>query len=203
MTRNMTKEDLDEVVQIHIKAFQGFFLTLLGKNFLYSLYENFIIDEFSICLVAEKDSIIKGFVVGNLKPDVLFRKMLFQKGYLYLLHSVKALFKSPVLVLKKLLYALRYRGERPNGYANAAILSSLGVDPGEGSKGTGSDLVRAFCKEAFLKGSDVVYLTTDKFDNDIVNSFYIKNGFKLESVIEKTGGRKMNRYIKLPDEKTL
>jgi ribosomal protein S18 acetylase RimI-like enzyme len=199
--RNMCKADLNYVVEIHKKAFFGFFLTLMGRNFLYDLYKNFITDDFSICFVAEQDQIVKGFVVGNLKPNVLFRKMLIKQGFIFLWHSFNALFRKPSLVFRRLFYALNYRGAPPNGYINPALLSSIGVEPGEGTKGIGSHLIRAFCWEAFSKGSDVVYLTTDKFGNDKVNSFYLKNGFQIEDTIEEIKGRIMNRYIKLPDEK--
>jgi len=201
--RPMSNADLGEVVEIHIKAFEGFFLTLLGREFLLNLYANFILDDLSICLVAEKENRIKGFAVGNRKPANLFRNMLIRKGYLFLYHSIKALVKNPILVIRKLLYALRYRGECPDGFASPALLSSIGVDPGEETKGIGSHLMMAFCYEAFSKGSDVVYLTTDAVGNDRVNSFYLRNGFKLYDIIEKTNGRKMNRYIKLPDEENL
>lgn len=197
--RDMSNSDLEDVVKIHIKAFPGFFLTLLGRNFLFCLYKGFIRDDLSICMVAEKNTIIKGFVVGNLEPNNLFKKMLLKKGHLFLLHSVKALIRNPKAVSRKLLYAIRYRGERPEGFKNGALLSSIGIDPDEVLKGIGSHLVREFCQEAFKRGSDSVYLTTDKFGNDRVNAFYIKNGFHLESVIEKTGDRKMNRYVKLRD----
>jgi ribosomal protein S18 acetylase RimI-like enzyme len=201
--RKMSKQDLEEVVRIHIKAFPGFFLTILGRDFLFNLYDSFLNDDLSICLVAVKNSFIKGFMVGNLKPDNLFRRMLFKKGYLFFFNSVSALLKSPVMVSRKLLSALRYRGDRPVKYKNGALLSSVGVDPDEELKGIGSNLVKVFCHEAFKRGSDVVYLTTDKFGNENVNLFYKKNGFRLESIIEKAGGRNMNIYVKFPDEENL
>jgi ribosomal protein S18 acetylase RimI-like enzyme len=203
IVRNMAIADLDEVVEVHIHAFQGFFLTMLGRSFLHDLYKSFIDDPFSICLVAEKNLLVKGFVVGNLKPDKLFRKMLLKRGYLFLLHSLKALIRNPIIVSKRLTYALFYRGENPPGFARPALLSSIGVDPREAIKGVGSHLSDAFCKEAFSKGADVVCLTTDMIGNDQVNAFYAKNGFTLFDVIEKIKGRKMNRYIKLPDEKNI
>jgi ribosomal protein S18 acetylase RimI-like enzyme len=198
--RKMSNADLGEVVQIHIKAFPGFFLTLMGRHFLFNLYDSFLNDNFSICLVAVKNSRIKGFIAGNIVPDNLFKKMLLKKGHLFFFNSLHALLRNPVMVSKKLLYALRYRGDRPIKYKNGTLLSSIGVDPGEESKGIGSQLVKSFCYEAFKRGSDAVYLTTDKFGNENVNLFYRKNGFRLESIIEKTGGRNMNIYIKVPDE---
>lgn len=200
--RNMLPHDLLQVVEIHEKAFKGFFLTLLGDKFLYYLYKSFIDDHLSICLVAEKNSVIKGFVVGNMRPDKLFRKMLFTRGYLFLFYSIRALFVKPLMVVQRLIYALQYRGEHPQGFKQPALLSSIGVNPDEGAHGIGSLLANSFCQEAFLKGADAVYLTTDKFGNDPVNAFYIKNGFRLLDVIEKTKGRKMNRYILVRNEKT-
>ena len=201
--RKMSNADLEEVVQVHIRAFPGFFLTLMGRQFLFNLYTSFLSDDHSICKVAVKDSLVLGFIVGNLDPDNFFRKMLLKKGYLFFLNSVNALVRNPVMVSQKLLYALRYRGDHPVKYKNGALLSSIGVDPDLELKGIGSHLVKAFCDEAFKGGSDVVYLTTDKSGNENVNLFYKKNGFRLEGIVEKTGGRNMNIYIKLPDEANL
>jgi ribosomal protein S18 acetylase RimI-like enzyme len=199
----MSETDLNDVVQIHMKAFPGFFLTLLGNNFLYNLYRNFVLDNLSICLVAVKNSSVKGFVIGNLKPESIFRKMFFRQGYIFLLNSVRALFKNPKLVFKKLLYAIMYRGECPDGYARPALLSSIGIDPVEIKKGVGSHLIRTFCWQTFAKGADVIYLITDKYNNDYVNDFYVRNGFRLKKELVKSDGRIMNMYIKLPDEKIL
>ena len=201
--RKMSNTDLEEVVQVHIKAFPGFFLTLMGRQFLNNLYNSFLNDNRSICLVAQKDTFVMGFIVGNLDPDNFFRKILLKKGYLFFLNSVNALLRHPIMVSQKLLYALRYRGDHPVKYKNGALLSSIGVDPDLGLKGIGSHLVKAFCDEAFKGGSDVVYLTTDTIGNENVNLFYKKNGFRLEAIVEKTGGRNMNIYIKLPDEANL
>lgn len=198
--RNMSKTDLNEVVQLHIKTFPDFFLTSLGNGFLYELYRDFLHDDFSICKIAEKNGRIKGFVVGSLQPNILFRKMLFYKGYLFLFYAFKALIKNPIFVFKKLLYAIKYRGDQPSKIINAALLISIGVASDSYSKGIGSVLVKEFCKEVFSKGAKAIYLTTDKFNNDHVNSFYIKNGFQLESEIIKTNGRIMNRYIKFSNE---
>jgi ribosomal protein S18 acetylase RimI-like enzyme len=203
MIRIMDKSDLEEVVNIHIQAFPGFFLTLLGRKFLKELYKNFLIDEYSICLVAEEESILQGFVVGNLKPDNLFRKILLKKGYLFLLYSFDALIKRPGIVLKKLFYALNYRGELPDGLTKTALLSSIGVKPNLHNNGIGSILIQTFCKKAFMKGSNAVYLTTDKIENETVNQFYIKNGFQFESIILKSKKRELIRYIRFSHEKNI
>jgi ribosomal protein S18 acetylase RimI-like enzyme len=201
--RNMKKADLNEVVQLHIRAFPDFFLTSLGTGFLRELYINFLKDDSTIFKVVQNEGHIKGFVVGSLKPDELFKTMLYHKGYKFLFYAIKALIKNPVLVSGKLFYAMKYRGDHPKKTRNAALLSSIGVDPGSSKSGIGSMLIKTFCDEAFSKNANAVYLTTDKVKNDRVNSFYIKNGFQLESTFEKMNGRMMCRYVKLPDEKTI
>lgn len=197
----MNRCDLNKVVDLHIATFEGLFLSSLGKRFLVNLYDSFMQDESSICFVAEENAIVKGFVVGNQKPAHFFKKLLLKKNYIFLFHALAAFIRNPIHVARKFLYALQYRGERPNGFNQPALISSLGVNPTEKGKGIGGKLINAFCQKAFEKGADVVYLTTDKFQNDTVNAFYEKNGFSLESTIEKTNHRKMNRYIKLPNEK--
>ena len=199
----MQKSDLNEVVQLHIRSFPDFFLTSLGKGFLFELYRDFLSDESAICKVIEHNGHISGFAVGNMNPGEFFRKVLWRKGHLFVYYSLKALIRNPGPVSRKLFFALRYRGEQPDKITNAALLSSIGVDPVYGKSGFGSMLIRAFCDEAFTKGAGAVYLTTDKINNDPVNTFYVKNGFTLESTFEKNKGRMMNRYILLRDEKTI
>ena len=202
LLRKMSKADLDDVVQIHLRAFPGFFLTSLGKGFIYELYKDFLLNKYSICKVIEINTIIQGFAIGTLKPEFLFRKLLFQKGFILLFFTLKAFFKNPRTLLRKLFYAVKYRGEFPSGFNRPTLLSSIGINPKSETKGIGSLLIEEFCKEAYSKGADVVYLITDRDFNDRVNSFYLKNGFQLETIIEKPNGRKMNRYIKLPYEKS-
>lgn len=196
----MLPEDLEDVVEVHQKAFPEFFLTFLGKGFLTELYKGFIQSDASICKVAVSDKSIVGFVVGNLHPDVFFKKLYYKKGLRFLFLALGSMFRKPTLVIKKIFYALRYRGEKPEALENAALLSSIAVNPEIESKGVGSKMMEAFCDEAFQRGSDSVYLTTDEDSNDLTNRFYLKNGFHLEAVFTQTNSRKMNRYIKFSNE---
>ena len=201
--RNMSILDIKDVVQIHILAFSKFFLTELGPGFISELYRGFLLSNMSICMVAINNSTIDGFIIGTLNPKVFFKRLLFRNGLRFLFHASRATFQSPAVVIKKLCYALNYRGEQPGNFSNSALLSSIGVNPSIEAKGLGSILVESFCKEAFSRGSDSVYLTTDKESNEKVNSFYLKNEFKLDAVIEQTNNSIMNRYLKLPNEESL
>jgi len=105
------------------------------------------------------------------------------------------LLRISVFVARKCLGALFYRGEQPAGLANAALLSSLAVDPACSGKGAGQALVKAFADEAATRGCACVYLTTDQAENDRVNRFYEKCGFRLRDSFPRPGQRMMNRWV--------
>jgi hypothetical protein len=73
-------------------------------------------------------------------------------------------------------------------------LLSICVDPINTEKGNGTLLLSKFEEIAF-EFSDLISLTTDADGNDAVNSFYTKNGYKLQNSFFQ-GRRKMNYYIK-------
>jgi ribosomal protein S18 acetylase RimI-like enzyme len=79
---------------------------------------------------------------------------------------------------------------------NAALLSSLAVDPAAKGNGAGKALVENFCAACKEADKSAVYLTTDAADNAAVNAFYCKAGFSLESQFERTLKRTMNRYVR-------
>lgn len=203
LIREMSISDVEDVVSIHLLAFPDFFLSFLGKGFLKMMYTDFFKDVNAICLIAETNYGIVGFIAGNLHPVHLFRRMILERGFLFLGHSLRAFLVHPILVIKKLIRAITYRGEEPVGFNHPALISSIGVNPEIASKGIGSLLVNRFCERAFSDHADVVYLTTDRNLNDKANHFYKKNSFQLEGVVDNTENRKMNRYVRYPNEKDL
>jgi ribosomal protein S18 acetylase RimI-like enzyme len=63
--REMTKDDIPKVAQIHKIVFPSFFTTNLGEIFLIKYYESFLDANHSISLVAEKGRKVVGFIVGT------------------------------------------------------------------------------------------------------------------------------------------
>ena len=73
-------EDIAQMVQVHIRAFPGFFLTLMGPRFLHLLYTGFLNHPTGISLVAYaqgKPSQVLGFVVGTTQPSGFFLQLRF------------------------------------------------------------------------------------------------------------------------------
>lgn len=193
--RNAIAEDLGSIVAIHMNAFQGYFLSMLGEHFLRRLYHGFMRDNDTIFLVATQDADLIGFVTGNMRPTYFFKRLLRTDWFALVLSSAPSLLRHPLFVGKKLLSALVYRGEKPHQLDEGALLSSIAVSPVFARQGVGERLLSDFCASAQQHGAVYVYLTTDSSDNDGVNRFYLQQGFTLESTFTKTGNRRMNRYI--------
>jgi len=190
--------DIAQVVQVHIQAFPGFFLTLMGTRFLRLLYRGFLNHPTGISLVAcpqAKPSEVIGFVVGTTQPQGFFSQLLRQHWLAFAMASLWPLLKKPGLVFVKLWSALFYRGESLPDQPNAALLSSLGVKPTAQGQQIGQQLVSAFLAHAQTAGATAVYLTTDQSDNTKANHFYTKLGFKLAGTCKRPHGRILNRYL--------
>jgi ribosomal protein S18 acetylase RimI-like enzyme len=188
--------DLDAVVGIHVRAFPGFFLTSLGRGFLFELYRGFLTGEEGRLLVAELDGRVSGFTAGTLFPERFFRKLLRARWFAFGWAALGGTLRRPRAVVPRLLSALRYRGERPSRLTDAALLSAIAVDPQLSGTGIGGMLVTAYCHEAARCGLRFIYLTTDRDHNDAAHRFYVGQGFVAESEIRRRDGRVMIRYLR-------
>ena len=185
---------LDAIVQIHLEAFEGFFLESMGKRFLKELYHGFLVEPSGVCLVAIDRNDVVGFAVGTTQPEEFFRRLLRSRWPGFVFASAGSLILHPLRVGKKILSAPLYRGEKPSDVPNATLLSSIGVAPSGKGRGIGKILLSAFCKMARASGAPTVFLTTDRNMNETVNQFYLSNGFTLHSSFLKERNRWMNLY---------
>lgn len=191
---------ISNAVDVHMRSFQGFFLTFLGPRFLREFYRSFIDDDAGIAFAAQETATnqILGVIAGPLIPDGYFKRLLKRKWWAFCLASITAVAKKPS-VMKRLFRAVFYRGDTPAGTQGLSLLSSIAVLPDVQSKGIGAALVYAFIEEVRKRGSRGVFLTTDAERNEKVIRFYEKLAFSLESSYTTPEGRKMNRYILLFD----
>jgi len=194
--RQATIEELPEIVRVHQAAFPAFFLTLAGPAFLREYYRQVLIAPGGILLVSEQQGIIVGFVAGFVNPEQFYRDMRANKWRLAfpLLARVCV---CPRLLPRILVNFLRVRrnSDQLRPYpGTAAELSSIGVDPAYGGRGAGKLLVAQFLQESADLGAGYVTLTTDTHENESVNRFYLKLGFRLLETFTQADGRVMNGY---------
>jgi len=193
--RKMEFSDLNQVVKVHLQAFQNFFLSSLGAKFLYLLYEYILIDPSGISLVAEADGDgIIGFVTGTTQPKGFYSRAIKKRAFLFAMASLPALIKSPIIITR-LLGAFKKPQETYEIFADCELMS-IAILPSYAGKGIGKSLELEFCKEAIKRNMKSVYLTTDQENNEIANSFYIKQGYIIKKIIVKYNTRFMNLYYK-------
>jgi len=183
------------VVDIHLRAFPGFFLTFLGRRFLKTFYRSFLSETTAISWVAEdpQSGRVLGAVFGTTSPASFYKRIAARRWAAFAWAAAGAVGRRP-LVLGRLVRALSYRGDPPKepGYA---LLSSIAVAPETQGRGVGLALLGRFAAEAEGRSCRAAYLTTDALGNDAVNSFYGRAGWRVESTFETPEGRKMNRLI--------
>jgi ribosomal protein S18 acetylase RimI-like enzyme len=210
--RPATSSDVDEIVAVHQAAFESFFLTSLGPRFLTRLYRGYLAHPSGLVLVATERSTVSGidgasqgrvdgdriagFVAGTTEPEAFYGWLRRSQGVRLGLAAAPAFAVRPVTVGRRVVAAVRYRGESPQHVAGAALLASLAVDPAVSGRGLGGRLVEAFVTGAHEAGHDLTYCSTDAADNDRVLAFYRRLGFREAERIRRSGGREMAILIR-------
>lgn len=185
--------DLNKIVEIHIKAFPGYFMTELGPRFLLNYYNTVLNFNKRIFLAQEVDGEIIGFIAGFLMPSQFYIHL--NKNKIDIAKAIiPAFLRKPNLLLK--LCANIWRVNKNSSYEtkNICELASVAVDPNYSGRGLGKKLVKAFLNEAEKLGAEYVYLTTDARNNDYVNNFYKSLGFTLYRTFFNEYRREMNEY---------
>jgi len=189
----MQQGDCSSVVDIHLRSFQGFFLTFMGSGFLTLLYSSTIGDPSGIAIISENEGRITGFVSGTTQPAGFYTRLLKNHLFGFAWNSLQGFVRKPG-ILPRLLRAFSMPGQ-PLPVENCATLMSIAVDPDFQGQGIGKLLVKAFLDEAHARGSQHVNLTTDAVNNDATNHFYQTLGFELFREYTTPEGRSMNEYL--------
>jgi len=193
MIRWMEKEDIREVVRIHLASFPGFFLSFLGPRFLALYYSGVRAAPEGIALVfLNPGGEPAGFVAGTTNPRGFYSRLLKRGWPRFVLASLGPMLRKPSVV-GRIARALSHPSRNPVG-EEVAGLFSIGVLPELQGTGAGRKLVDSFLSEARKRGCRRVFLTTDRNGNDAGNAFYRKLGFRVERQFETPEGRAMNEY---------
>ena len=202
MIHTMTQNDVKRVVAVHLASFPGFFLSFLGPRFLSHFYSGVCSAPEGIVFVyLNPEGETAGFVAGTANPQGFYSRLLKRDWLKFALASIIPVLKKPS-VFGRVVRAVSHPSDNPIG-DDVAGLFSIGILPELQGTGAGKQLVQAFLDEAKQKGCKSVYLTTDRDNNEAVNTFYTKLGFTIERQYVTPEGRRMNEYwIKLTEELT-
>lgn len=186
------KNIVDEIVDIHMATFQGFFLTFLGKGFLKQLYEGYIEHKKSNLIIARQDKEIAGFIAYSSDISDLYKYLIRKKLLLFAWYSFIAFIKNPK-ILFRLLSAFS-KSEEVSRKEKYIELASIGVKPDVKAQGIGSSMISYMKKHIDFNEYEYISLETDAESNEYANKFYLKNGFILTRTYKTKQNRKMNEY---------
>lgn len=189
---SLSKKELENVVNIHMESFSGFFLTFLGKGFLKHMYKGFIAHEESGLIVAKNEKGIVGILAYSEDLSAFYKYLIRTRLIPFAWYSLGAVIRRPSAMVR-LIRAFFKPGEvkREEKYVE---LASIGVDPAVKGQHIGSRMIDKL-KDMFNEDKFAyINLETDAVNNEGANIFYIKNGFVLYRTFETPEGRKMNEY---------
>jgi GNAT superfamily N-acetyltransferase len=184
---------VEDVVDVHMKAFQGFTLSILGARFLKVFYTGVLDDTTGMAFVITEQQGLVGFVAGSAQPHGFYRRLLIRKWWRFGFAALPAILSNPKIILKVLRAFSKPKEKLP--HPNCATLMSIAVNPALQGQGVGKRLVKAFLEDAITRGVEAVNLLTDAKCNDQVNQFYINLGFELHRTFTTPEGRVMNEFV--------
>ena len=187
------KAAVEQVVQIHLDTFQGFFLTFMGRGFLRQLYRSYCDHAQSGLLGAfDEAGELQGFLAYSSQLGGLYKYMIKKRLIAFAWYAFGAFLRKPK-VFMRLVRAFLKPGEsrREEAYVE---LASIGVVPSAKGMGIGSLLIDDLKQRVDFSEFAYINLETDAADNEAANGFYKKNGFVLHRSFQTHEGRQMNEY---------
>ncbi|MHB8129189.1 MAG: GNAT family N-acetyltransferase [Mobilitalea sp.] len=198
MVKDANKYDLNEIVDVHMRSFQGFFLSKLGPLFLKKYYNFMLHKDRAIFLVAKEEK-VQGFVCGLSHAKEFNRAFFVNQLHIVLFSSLIAAIRYPGSIMR--IFSRVGDISHFKDDSNIIYLLSIAVDPKESRGGIGTLLLEKFIERAKNLGYLQVYLTTDRDLNDDVNLFYRRNKFALIGNYDSGNSRMMNEYVYYLEEK--
>lgn len=191
--RAMRRSDCGEVADIHLSAFDGFFLAKLGRSLL-ELYYQTIVDFGQIGLICASSGRTLGFATGIDREFGFYRKLVTRRAPQFCLSLAGAVAKDPRVVMS----IVKRLGEKASpigeGDARAVTLTSIAIRQGLEGRGAGRALLEGFKAECRCRGFDRIFLETDALGNRRVREFYEKQGFRAVYEYRTAEGREMVAY---------
>lgn len=191
IVRRARKEDINELVSVHLIRFNNFFLTTLGKDFLNTFYKAFL-KEPGVLIVLVDEGSIKGFAAGSINNTSFFKKLLKNNLFEFIISGIQILFTNPI-ALKRI-----FKNTKKAEGANIVYAELLSIATEHNKKGYGKLLLDKFEEEikSVNKENIPISLTTDYENNEKVIKFYQEAGYEVYQVFESYQNRKMYRFIK-------
>ena len=193
--RKIEKHEINQVVSIHKKAFNDFFLTQLGDDFLWHYYYSVSNNKNGILIGYYNDEKILGFSCATYLSRGFHKNLVKENLLRFGIIGIKLIFTKPGSLLR-ILKNFSKSDKSINDDGNYAELLSIGVDPNIQGSGIGKQLHTELERQLILNGIKLLSLTTDFYKNDKTIGFYKSLGYEIMYEFTAYPNRKMYRLIK-------
>lgn len=192
----LEKKYVNGAVEMHLLAFQGFFLASLGRGFLREFYGVAANHNQTVGYVAiDHEENVVGACFGVIDAGKFFKDILKRRWWAFALRSIWPVIKSPRIILR-LLRALTHEGNSPPcDITPLGALQSTAVQSDSQGMGVAIALIRSVCDEYVRRGVHAIFLTTDADNNDRVRGFYDAMGWDFMEYYTTPEGRRMCWYL--------
>ena len=193
--RKVNKHEIVQVVLIHKKAFNDFFLTKLGDKFLWLYYSTVSKNKNGILIGYYEGENLLGFSCATYLSRGFYSTLVKDNFVKFAIIGIKLVFTKPgslIRILKN--FSKSDISIRDDG--NYAELLSIGVNPGMQGSGIGKQLLVDLEEQLSQKGIKQLSLTTDYYKNDKAIGFYKSLGYEIMYKFIAYPDRKMYRLIK-------
>jgi ribosomal protein S18 acetylase RimI-like enzyme len=187
--------DIPRIVDIHTRAFKGFFLTSLGEHFLRLYYDSVRTSSDGILLKCERYGELIGFCAATIKSAGFNKRLIMDRLVDYMLMGMRLSFTRPK-ALWRLFRNFSKESAKEGDTGDYAELLSIGVDPDVQGSGAGKLLLKSLETEVKKRNGQKLSLTTDYYDNEKAVGFYHALGYQEWYDFVTYPQRRMYRMIK-------
>lgn len=195
--KSINEEHLHELVNIHLDSFENFFLSKLGKKFLYAFYDTVRRDHNSVLIGVfnSEDNKIAGFCAATFLSKNYYKRLLLNNKFIYLRISIPLIFTKPHFLIRLAKNLTKKSQNTADDFLYAELLSIAIAKKNQG-KGLGKLILKKLEEILIENKCQRLSLTTDLNQNDKSIEFYKGLGFSNYYQFSTYPNRAMLRLIK-------